>query len=168
MPCSPSRFSTSNLLMKKSKWYLTTFCVSLYSGDHDLCIPFTGTEAWVRSLGYGVVDSWRSWYFGGQVAGYDVLPSPLISFTLIIIIYMYIKLRMRSFHLKKGWIIYLPFDVLLLNNNNSARYNDLSSGSNLQSSLKRGATCMLVWLHFPWVAVLDFIGIKETYVWQLI
>ncbi|XP_047067637.1 serine carboxypeptidase 1-like [Lolium rigidum] len=44
--------------------------VLIYSGDHDLCIPFTGTEAWVRSLGYGVVDSWRSWYFGGQVAGY--------------------------------------------------------------------------------------------------
>ncbi|VAH59656.1 unnamed protein product [Triticum turgidum subsp. durum] len=44
--------------------------VLIYSGDHDLCIPFTGTEAWVRSLGYRVVNSWRPWRFGGQVAGY--------------------------------------------------------------------------------------------------
>uniref|UniRef100_K3YF35 Uncharacterized protein n=1 Tax=Setaria italica TaxID=4555 RepID=K3YF35_SETIT len=40
------------------------------SGDHDLCIPFPGTEAWVRSIGYQVVDRWRPWYFGDQVAGY--------------------------------------------------------------------------------------------------
>uniref|UniRef100_K3YEZ6 Uncharacterized protein n=1 Tax=Setaria italica TaxID=4555 RepID=K3YEZ6_SETIT len=39
-------------------------------GDHDLCIPFPGTEAWVRSIGYQVVDRWRPWYFGDQVAGY--------------------------------------------------------------------------------------------------
>lgn len=43
------------------------------SGDHDLCIPFPGTEAWVRSIGYQVVDRWRPWYFGDQVAGYGVL-----------------------------------------------------------------------------------------------
>ncbi|XP_052154328.1 serine carboxypeptidase 1-like [Oryza glaberrima] len=42
----------------------------IYSGDHDLCIPYVGTEAWVRSMGYRVIDHWRPWYFGGQVAGY--------------------------------------------------------------------------------------------------
>ncbi|KAJ7295660.1 hypothetical protein O6H91_Y172300 [Diphasiastrum complanatum] len=43
----------------------------IYSGDHDLCVPFTGSEAWTRSLGYKVIDRWRPWLAGGgQVAGY--------------------------------------------------------------------------------------------------
>ncbi|XP_072981765.1 serine carboxypeptidase 1-like [Typha angustifolia] len=42
----------------------------IFSGDHDMCIPFTGTEAWTRSLGYEVNDAWRPWYFNEQVAGY--------------------------------------------------------------------------------------------------
>ncbi|XP_076915996.1 serine carboxypeptidase 1-like [Bidens hawaiensis] len=24
----------------------------IYSGDHDMCVPYTGTEAWTRALGY--------------------------------------------------------------------------------------------------------------------
>jgi len=47
--------------------------VSCCSGDHDLCIPYPGTEAWVKSIGYQVVDRWRPWYFGDQVAGYAEL-----------------------------------------------------------------------------------------------
>ncbi|KAJ0014620.1 hypothetical protein Pint_21250 [Pistacia integerrima] len=31
----------------------------IYSGDHDMCVPHTGTEAWTRSLGYKTVDPWR-------------------------------------------------------------------------------------------------------------
>ncbi|KAF2907301.1 carboxypeptidase C 1 isoform X2 [Oryza sativa Japonica Group] len=42
----------------------------IYSGDHDMCVPYTGTEAWTRSLGYGVIDSWRPWHLNGQVSGY--------------------------------------------------------------------------------------------------
>jgi len=42
----------------------------IYSGDHDLCIPFTGTEAWTRSLGYKIIDKWRPWYLDNQVSGY--------------------------------------------------------------------------------------------------
>ncbi|KAF3323736.1 serine carboxypeptidase 1-like protein [Carex littledalei] len=42
----------------------------IYSGDHDLCIPFTGTEAWTRELGYKTIDKWRPWFFNDQVAGY--------------------------------------------------------------------------------------------------
>ncbi|KAJ3697383.1 hypothetical protein LUZ61_001088 [Rhynchospora tenuis] len=42
----------------------------IYSGDHDMCIPFTGTEAWVHSLGYKTIDKWRPWFFNDQVAGY--------------------------------------------------------------------------------------------------
>ncbi|CAN6688421.1 unnamed protein product [Malus baccata var. baccata] len=39
-------------------------------GDHDMCVPFTGSEAWTRSLGYKIVDEWRPWTSNGQVAGY--------------------------------------------------------------------------------------------------
>ncbi|KAK7295196.1 hypothetical protein RJT34_18101 [Clitoria ternatea] len=42
----------------------------IFSGDHDMCVPFTGSEAWTRSLGYKIVDEWRSWNSNNQIAGY--------------------------------------------------------------------------------------------------
>ncbi|XP_048138203.1 serine carboxypeptidase-like 20 [Rhodamnia argentea] len=42
----------------------------IFSGDHDMCVPYTGSEAWTRSLGYKIVDEWRSWISNEQVAGY--------------------------------------------------------------------------------------------------
>ena len=47
----------------------------VYSGDHDMCVPHTGTEAWTRALGLPVADAWRAWLADGadgapQVAGY--------------------------------------------------------------------------------------------------
>ncbi|PKA54505.1 Serine carboxypeptidase 1 [Apostasia shenzhenica] len=42
----------------------------IFSGDHDMCVPFTGSEAWTRSLGYKITDQWRPWYVDYQVAGY--------------------------------------------------------------------------------------------------
>ncbi|KAK9944566.1 hypothetical protein M0R45_010127 [Rubus argutus] len=42
----------------------------IYSGDHDMCVPFTGSEAWTRSVGYKIVDEWRPWTSNGQIAGY--------------------------------------------------------------------------------------------------
>ncbi|CAM0882447.1 unnamed protein product [Alopecurus aequalis] len=42
----------------------------VYNGDHDLDFTFVGTQAWIRTLGYPVVTSWRPWYSNGQVAGY--------------------------------------------------------------------------------------------------
>ena len=44
------------------------------SGDHDMCVPFTGSEAWTRSVGYKIVDEWRPWTSNGQVAGYSLRP----------------------------------------------------------------------------------------------
>ncbi|KAH9610596.1 hypothetical protein KSS87_009841 [Heliosperma pusillum] len=46
------------------------FRALIYSGDHDLCVPYTGTQAWTRSLGYKVIDEWRPWMSNDQVAGY--------------------------------------------------------------------------------------------------
>ena len=43
----------------------------IYSGDHDMCVPHTGTEAWTRSLGLPVDEAWRPWHAPpSQVAGY--------------------------------------------------------------------------------------------------
>jgi len=40
------------------------------SGDHDLMVPHLGTQAWVRSLNFPIVDDWRAWHLGGQSAGW--------------------------------------------------------------------------------------------------
>ncbi|RZC47326.1 hypothetical protein C5167_040267 [Papaver somniferum] len=52
--------------------YLTArgYRALISSGDHDMCVPFTGSEAWTRSLGYKIIDEWRPWIFDDQVAGY--------------------------------------------------------------------------------------------------
>ncbi|XP_024011872.1 serine carboxypeptidase-like 7 isoform X4 [Eutrema salsugineum] len=42
----------------------------IFSGDHDMVIPFFGTEAWIRSLNYSIIDDWRPWMINNQVAGY--------------------------------------------------------------------------------------------------
>ncbi|KAL3520487.1 hypothetical protein ACH5RR_018636 [Cinchona calisaya] len=46
------------------------FPALIFSGDHDMCVPFTGTQAWTASLGYKVVDQWRAWQSNDQIAGY--------------------------------------------------------------------------------------------------
>ncbi|TVU34215.1 hypothetical protein EJB05_16046 [Eragrostis curvula] len=48
----------------------------VYSGDHDAVVPHLGTQAWVRSLNFSVVDDWRAWHVGGQAAGW-VAVSPV-------------------------------------------------------------------------------------------
>ncbi|WVZ64645.1 hypothetical protein U9M48_014139 [Paspalum notatum var. saurae] len=41
----------------------------VYSGDHDMAVPYIGTQSWIRSLNFSIVDDWRPWYADGQVAG---------------------------------------------------------------------------------------------------
>ncbi|GAB4835374.1 carbohydrate-binding module 1 protein [Ancistrocladus abbreviatus] len=44
--------------------------VLIYSGDHDMCVPYTGTAEWTSSMGYRIEDEWRPWVVNNQVAGY--------------------------------------------------------------------------------------------------
>ena len=46
--------------------------VLVYSGDVDACVPYNGSEEWVRQLGYPVKEGWRPWLVNDQVAGYVV------------------------------------------------------------------------------------------------
>ncbi|XP_078177550.1 serine carboxypeptidase-like 18 isoform X1 [Carex rostrata] len=55
----------------------------VYSGDHDMDMPYLGTEAWVRSLNFAIVDDWRAWYSGGQVAGFTRSYSNNLTFATV-------------------------------------------------------------------------------------
>ncbi|KAL7175666.1 hypothetical protein ACSBR2_029292 [Camellia fascicularis] len=55
----------------------------IFSGDHDMWIPFLGTQAWIRALNYSIVDEWRSWWVQGQVAGYTRTYSNWMTFATI-------------------------------------------------------------------------------------
>ncbi|XP_004289771.1 PREDICTED: serine carboxypeptidase-like 17 [Fragaria vesca subsp. vesca] len=46
--------------------------VLIFNGDHDLIIPNTGTEAWIKELGLTIVNDWRPWLVDGQIAGYTI------------------------------------------------------------------------------------------------
>ncbi|XP_078171152.1 serine carboxypeptidase-like 17 isoform X1 [Carex rostrata] len=56
----------------------------VYSGDHDLLVPFLGTQAWVRSLNFPVMDAWRVWHVDGQTAGFTETYSNNLTFATIV------------------------------------------------------------------------------------
>ncbi|KAI5391784.1 hypothetical protein KIW84_076551 [Lathyrus oleraceus] len=55
----------------------------VYSGDHDLVVPFTSTQAWIRDLNYSIVDDWRPWLVNGQVGGYTRTYSNKMTFATV-------------------------------------------------------------------------------------
>ncbi|KAH7567545.1 hypothetical protein JRO89_XS07G0090500 [Xanthoceras sorbifolium] len=46
-------------------------------------IPFLGTQAWIRSLNYSIVDDWRPWILRGQVAGFTRTYSNRMTFATV-------------------------------------------------------------------------------------
>ncbi|XP_058069724.1 serine carboxypeptidase-like 1 [Magnolia sinica] len=55
----------------------------IYSGDHDMSVPHIGTQAWIRSLNFSIVDDWRSWSVDGQIAGYTRTYSNNLTFATV-------------------------------------------------------------------------------------
>ncbi|XP_048135619.1 putative serine carboxypeptidase-like 52 [Rhodamnia argentea] len=47
----------------------------IYSGDHDMVIPYVGTLAWIDTLNLTISHDWEAWVIDGQVAGYTTLYS---------------------------------------------------------------------------------------------
>ncbi|KAK3416058.1 hypothetical protein EUGRSUZ_H01620 [Eucalyptus grandis] len=71
--CAPRvNYSRGNESMIPYHKNLTSwgYRVLIYSGDHDMAVPFPGTQAWTRSMGYKIIDEWRPWMIDDQVAGY--------------------------------------------------------------------------------------------------
>jgi hypothetical protein len=58
------------------------------SGDHDLLVPHLGTQAWVRSLNFSIVDEWRAWHLGGQSAGWVWFGLGLMRLSLMLILFL--------------------------------------------------------------------------------
>ncbi|KAK2985396.1 hypothetical protein RJ640_006854 [Escallonia rubra] len=55
----------------------------IYSGDHDMLVPFPSTQAWIRHLNYSIVDEWRPWNVHGQIAGYTRTYSNQMTFATV-------------------------------------------------------------------------------------
>ncbi|WJX49226.1 sinapoylglucose--choline O-sinapoyltransferase [Trifolium repens] len=55
----------------------------IYSGDHDIVVPFMSTQAWIRDLNYSIVDDWRPWFVNGQVGGYTRTYSNRMTFATV-------------------------------------------------------------------------------------
>ncbi|KAI5447580.1 serine carboxypeptidase-like 11 isoform X1 [Lathyrus oleraceus] len=55
----------------------------IYSGDHDMTVPFLHTKAWIKSLNYSIVEDWRPWYTNEQVAGYTRTYSNRMTFATV-------------------------------------------------------------------------------------
>ncbi|GMN34302.1 hypothetical protein TIFTF001_004617 [Ficus carica] len=55
----------------------------VYSGDHDMTIPYIGTQAWIKSLNIPIVGQWRPWLVDDQIAGYVTEYSNGISFVTV-------------------------------------------------------------------------------------
>ncbi|CAK9170106.1 unnamed protein product [Ilex paraguariensis] len=55
----------------------------IYSGDHDMNVPYQSTQAWIRSLNYPIIEDWRSWLFNGQIAGYTRVYSNKMTFATV-------------------------------------------------------------------------------------
>lgn len=51
---------------------ISNYRTLIFSGDVDACVPYVGSEAWVRGLDYPVTSAWAPWTINDQVAGYRV------------------------------------------------------------------------------------------------
>ncbi|XP_065872464.1 serine carboxypeptidase-like 18 isoform X2 [Euphorbia lathyris] len=60
----PSSFEIHQKLIEKG------YQVLIYSGDHDMLIPYVGTLSWIKSLNLTIEYDWAPWFVDGQVAGY--------------------------------------------------------------------------------------------------
>ena len=55
----------------------------IYSGDHDMLMPYLGTLSWIKALNFTVIDDWRPWLVDDQPAGYSTEYSNNFTFATV-------------------------------------------------------------------------------------
>ncbi|EOA30605.1 hypothetical protein CARUB_v10013735mg [Capsella rubella] len=55
----------------------------IFSGDHDMLTPYVGTQDWIRSLNYSIIEKWRPWMILDQVAGYTTTYANKMTFATV-------------------------------------------------------------------------------------
>ncbi|XBH54344.1 hypothetical protein VPH35_076671 [Triticum aestivum] len=55
----------------------------VFSGDHDLLVPFLGIQAWIRSFNFSIVDNRRAWHVDGQSAGFTIAYANHMTFATV-------------------------------------------------------------------------------------
>jgi len=63
-------FTAHSLLDLYNDTLIPNLTIMQYSGDADPCVPYIGTERWIESLHMPVVQPWRPWKSGTEIAGY--------------------------------------------------------------------------------------------------
>ncbi|KFK38584.1 hypothetical protein AALP_AA3G132700 [Arabis alpina] len=66
----PYKFEFRSAIPYHKKNSIEGYRSLIFSGDHDMQVPFIATQAWIRSLNYSIIDEWRPWMVHNHVAGY--------------------------------------------------------------------------------------------------
>ncbi|KJE88543.1 cathepsin A [Capsaspora owczarzaki ATCC 30864] len=70
--CTGNITYTSNLdsVMPMYQTFIPHLRVLIYSGQNDVCVPYTASEEWTSGLGYPEAQSWRSWSYQDPESGF--------------------------------------------------------------------------------------------------
>jgi serine carboxypeptidase-like clade 1 len=63
-------FTAKTLLPLYNSTLIHSLDIMQYSGDADPCVPYIGTERWIASLNMPVLNEWKPWTSGNEIAGY--------------------------------------------------------------------------------------------------
>ncbi|CAF2061335.1 unnamed protein product [Brassica napus] len=81
----------------------------IFSGDHDMAVPYLGTQAWIRSLNYSIINDWRPWMIDDQIAGYTRTYANKMTFATIkaslILFFVPTQLFLLGFLLSCGFLL---------------------------------------------------------------
>ncbi|KAF7087847.1 hypothetical protein CFC21_091007 [Triticum aestivum] len=79
----PYSFDIKSTIKYHRNMTLKGYPALVYSGDHDSAVPFLGTQSWVRSLNFPIVDEWRAWHLDGQSAGFTITYTNNLTFATV-------------------------------------------------------------------------------------
>ncbi|PON40313.1 Serine carboxypeptidase-like [Parasponia andersonii] len=66
----PYRHQVDNVVSYHKSLNSRGYRALIYSGDHDMMIPYIGTQTWIKSLNLPISGQWRPWIVDDEVAGY--------------------------------------------------------------------------------------------------